>query len=132
MYKWGMYKSIAVYLIFAIFIIGIVQAVPAEAAFVPSSSSDFSKIDRQADMARVTQALEMKAVSSRLSQLGYTKAEIQTKLANLSDQQLHSLAQKIDKLKPAGDGLGVVIALLIIVVLVIVILQLTGHKVIVK
>lgn len=128
-----MYKSIAVYLIFAIFVIGIVQAVPAEAAFVPSSSSDLSRIDRQADMARVTQALEMKAVSSRLSQLGYTKSEIQTKLANLSDQQLHQLAQKIDKIRPAGDdALGVLIALLIIVILVIIVLQLTGHKVLVK
>ncbi|MDA8157130.1 MAG: PA2779 family protein [Actinomycetota bacterium] len=127
-----MYKSIAVYLIFAIFVIGIVQTVPAEAAFVPSTSSALSRIDRQADMATVTQALELKAVSSRLSQLGFSKQEIQTKLASLNDQQLHSLAQRIDKIRPAGDGLGILIGILIIVILVIVILQLTGHKVIVK
>ncbi|MDA8155772.1 MAG: PA2779 family protein [Actinomycetota bacterium] len=127
-----MYKSIAVYLILAIFVIGIVQAVPAEAAFVASSSSAMSKIDRQADMDLITHALEMKAVSSRLSQLGFTKEEINTRLASLSDQQVHLLAQKIDKIRPAGDGLAVLGALIVIVFLVVVILWLTHHKVMVR
>lgn len=128
-----MYKSLAVYLILAILVIGIVQAVPAEAAFVPSSSSTVSKIDRPADMDRITQALEMKAVSSRLSQLGYTKEEINTKLAGLNDQQVHSLAQKIDKIRPAGDGgLDVLVAIAVIVFLVVVVLWLTHHKVVVR
>jgi len=45
----------------------------------------------------------------------------------MSDDQLHRLAQKLDDLKPGGDGVGLVVALLVIVVL-----QLTGHRVMVK
>ncbi len=50
----------------------------------------------------------------------------------MSDQQIHSIAQKLDDLKVGQDsGLGVVIALLVIIVLVIVIIQLSGRKIVV-
>jgi len=55
------------------------------------------------------------------------------RLERLNDQQLHQLAQNIDNVKVAGDsGLGIVIGLLVIAILVVLLLQLTGHKVIVK
>jgi hypothetical protein len=47
----------------------------------------------------------------------------------MTDEQIHSFAQKLDDLRVGGDGLGVIIAVLLIVVLVLVILKLTGHKI---
>ena len=38
----------------------------------------------------------------------------------------------LDEIKTGGDGLGVIIALLVIAILVVVLIQLSGHKVIVK
>lgn len=123
------FKVLSWYLIFTMFIIGITPKV--EAGFVPSSPLTFPSIDREADLAKIQKVLETKVVADRLEKLGFTKEEINSRLEQLSDQQIHQLALKIDELKVGGDGLGVVIALLVIVILVLVILHLTGHKVIV-
>jgi hypothetical protein len=82
---------------------------------------------------KVQKFLEMKMVRERLKDLGFTPEEIQGKLNDLSDQQLHQLAMKMDDLKVGGgDALGVIIAILVIIILVIIIIQLTGHKIVIK
>ena len=58
-------------------------------------------------------------VSERLRQLGFTQEEIQARLGQLSDQQIHQLALNLDEVKVGGDGLGVVIAVLVIAILVV-------------
>jgi hypothetical protein len=124
-------KSIAFYLACAMFLIGIAPRV--DASFSPSVVIPLAKTDRAADLATVQKALEMKMVKERLANLGYTHEEIQGRISQLSDQQLHSAAQQLDNLKVGGDdGLGIIIALLVIAILVVLVLQLTGHKVIVK
>jgi hypothetical protein len=124
-------RSIAIYLACAMFIIGIAPRV--DASFVPSSVLPIAQTDRAADLATIQKVLEVKMVKERLADLGLTQQEIQSRLSQLSDQQLHSAAQQLDNLKVGGDsGLGIIIALLVIAILVILILQLTGHKVIVK
>jgi tetrahydromethanopterin S-methyltransferase subunit G len=124
-------RSIAIYLACAMFIIGIAPRV--DASFVPSSILPIAQTDRAADLASIQKVLEVKMVKERLADLGLTHQEIQSRLTQLSDQQLHSAAQQLDGLKVGGDsGLGIIIALLVIAILVILILQLTGHKVIVK
>ncbi len=123
-------KSIAIYLAFAMFIIGI--APKADASFAPSDIIPLARTDRAADLATVQKALETKMVKERLANLGFTNDEIQGRLSQLSDQQLHKAAQQLDSLKVGGDGLGIVIALLVIAILVVLLLQLTGHRVIVK
>jgi hypothetical protein len=124
-------RSIAIYLACAMFIIGIAPRV--DASFVPSGVLPIAQTDRAADLASIQKVLEVKMVKERLADLGLTQQEIQSRLSQLSDQQLHSAAQQLDNLKVGGDsGLGIIIALLVIAILVILILQLTGHKVIVK
>jgi hypothetical protein len=124
-------RSIAIYLACAMFIIGIAPRV--DASFAPSSVLPIAQTDRAADLASIQKVLEVKMVKERLADLGLTQQEIQSRLSQLSDQQLHSAAQQLDNLKVGGDsGLGIIIALLVIAILVILILQLTGHKVIVK
>jgi hypothetical protein len=110
-------------------VMGLISFMPkVEASFVPSDES-FSSISRQNDMATIQRALEHKLVKERLKDLGYTDEEIKARLDRLSDTEIHSLAAQLDSLLPAGDGLGVVIALLLIAILVIVILMLTGHRI---
>jgi len=122
-------KHVAWYLVIAMFIIGIAPRV--DAGLVESEITSFMQVDRTADLEKIQNFLETKAVSKRLEQFGYTQDEIQKRLTPLSDQQIHQIATKLDDLKIGGDGVGIVIALLVIAILIIVILQLTGHKVIV-
>jgi hypothetical protein len=122
-------KHVAWYLVIAMFVIGIAPRV--DAGLVGSELTSLVQVDRIAELEKIQTFLETKAVSKRLEQFGYTQQEVQKRLTQLSDQQIHQIATKLDDLKIGGDGVGVVIALLVIVILVIVILQLTGHKVIV-
>jgi len=123
-------KSIAAYLACAIFIIGIAPRV--DASFAPSGILHQVQTDRTADLATLQKALEQKMVKERLANLGLTSDEIQARLGQLSDQQLHNVAKQLDDLKVGGDGIGIVIGILIIAILVVLLIQLTGHKVIIK
>lgn len=123
-------KEIAWYLVFAVFIVGIAPKV--EAGFAPSEAIALSKVDRAADMDKIQRVLETKMIKERLEKLGFTKDEINNRLSQLSDQQIHQLALQLDDLKVGKDDpLGIIIALLVIAILVIIILQLTGHRVVV-
>ncbi len=122
-------KHVSWYLVIAMFIIGVAPRV--DAGFSPSEIITVSQTDRAADLQKIRQTLEIKAVSERLRQLGLTKDEIQKRLTELSDRQIHQIALQLDDLRVGGDALGVIIAILVIAVLVIVILKLTGHRVLV-
>ncbi len=103
-----------------------------EAAFSPSQAIALQQVDRESDLRQIQTTLETKIIEQRLQDLGFTEEEIKTRLNQLSDQQIHSLAQKIDDLRVGKDNvLGVIMALLVIAILVVVLLQLTGHKIIV-
>lgn len=123
-------KQVAWYLVVAMFVIGVAPRV--EAGFSPSEIIALSKAERTVDLQKIQQVLEQKMVGDRLAQLGLTQDEIASRLTQLSDQQVHELALKLDDLKVGGDGLGIVIALLVIAILVVILLQLTGHKIIIK
>jgi hypothetical protein len=114
----------------AMFVIGITPKVYA--GFSPSEVIALSPAERSTDVQKIQKFLEMKKVGERLQEFGLTPDEIQARLSQLSDQQIHQLALKLDDLKVGGDALGVIIVLLVIVILVIVILQATGHRVVVK
>src|SRR4030043_147875 len=122
-------KHVAWYLVIAMFIIGIAPRV--DAGLVGSEITSLMQVDRTAELENIQKFLETKAVSKRLEQFGYTQDEVQKRLTQLSDQQIHQIATRLDDLKIGGYGAGIIIALLVIVVLIIVILQLTGHKVVV-
>ncbi len=122
-------KQISWCLVFVMFIFSLVPRV--EAGFVPSNILQPANTDRAADLEKIQKVLETKMIRERLEQLGFSSEEINSRLSQLSDQQIHQLALKLDELKVGSDGLGVVIALLVIIILIIIILQLTGHRVIV-
>ena len=123
------FRHVAWYLVVAMFIIGI--APKADAGLSPSELIA-AQFDRAQDSSNVQQVIENKMVSERLAQLGFTQEEVNSRLSQLSDQQLHKLAVNLDEIKTGGDGLGLIIGLLVIAILVVLLIQLTGHKIIVK
>ena len=119
-------RYVSWYLIFAMFLIGIAPRV--DAGLAPSELIAMSKMDRNADLEKIRQVLEMKKVGERLGQLGFTQDEIQARLNSISDQQLHMFALQLDDLKVGGDGgAGIAIVILLIFVLFVMIGALTRH-----
>jgi hypothetical protein len=123
-------KGLVWYLIVAMFVIGMVPR--AYAGFAPSEALIFHSENRAAEMGKIQKFLEMKMVRERLKDLGFTSEEIQGRLQDLSDSQIHQMAMKIDDLKVGGDGAGIVVGVIIIALLIVIIIYLTGHRVIVK
>jgi hypothetical protein len=101
-------KLLSCYLVVAILVIGFVQN--GYAGFVPSDLMNLTGADRAEDLQKIQSTLELKMVSERLKQLGFTTEEIKAKLAYLSDEQLHNIAVQIDGLRVGGEFLTVVFA----------------------
>jgi len=123
-------RFLVVYLVLSMFLIGIAPRL--DAAFSPSAALGTSSEARSADVDQIRLTLENKLVTQRLQDLGYTTDEIMARVSQMTDEQIHSFAQKLETVKIGGDGLGFIIGALIIVILVLVILQLTGHRVFVR
>jgi len=122
-------KYVSCYCVVAVFVMGIVPRVYA--GFSPSDVVALPESDRSADLGKIQKMLEMKMVQERLKQLGFSEDEIQRRLEQLSDQQIHQLAQTLDQLKVGGDGGGVIVFLLVVALIVVLIFWLTGSKVVV-
>jgi len=101
---------------------------PALGAPLPARLSQGDVAGR--DLETVRQTLEMRAVRQQLEALGVTPAEAETKLARLSPDELHQLAQQADEIRAGGDGVGALVFVLVVVLLVILILELLGRRVI--
>ena len=123
-------KCVASYLAIAMFILGIVPRV--DAGFIPSDIITHPEIDRTADLQSIQKVFETKMVRQRLENLGFTADEIQKRLNQLNDEQIHNLALNLDQLKVGGDGFGVIAALLVIALLVVALIYLTKHRVIIQ
>ncbi len=107
-----MKRYVTWYLIAAMLVMGIAPRV--EAAFSPSETLTLVVSARTADIESIRAALENKIVSQRLQDLGFSNDEIASRLSQLSDEQLHSMARKIDDLKVGKDGgAGVLIVVLL-------------------
>ena len=125
-----LFRCVSWYLIFAMFIIGITPRVYA--GFSPSEVVGVSATDRASDLQKIQKVLEIKMISERLRELGFTQEEIEKRLNELSDPQIHQLALQLDELQVAGDGLGILIALLVIAILVVILIYLLGHRIVIK
>jgi hypothetical protein len=122
-------KYLLWYLIGAMFVIGITPR--AFAGFSPSEAASLT-FDRSSDLEKIRKVLEMKMVRERMKEFGFTASEIEKRLSELSDDQLHQIALQLDEVKVGGDAgwiaLGILIVLAAIAVLVI---YLTGHQVVI-
>ncbi len=98
--------------------------------FSPQVSSDQGV--RTAEISKIQRALETVIVKEKLNAYDLTPDEINVKLHDLSDEQIHMLAQASDQLLVGGDGGEVVIAVLLIILIVLLILFLMNKHVVVR
>jgi Flp pilus assembly protein TadB len=81
------------------------------AMLLPSTDGS---MQRQSDLNRIQTQLESKLVSERLNALGLTQQEVQARMQDLSDDQIHNLAQNVEGLQFGGDG-GLLILILAVI-----------------
>jgi len=112
------------------FVIGIAPRI--EAGFCPSEIITRSTADRASDLERIQKILEIKMVKKRFAELGLSSQEIQARLTQLNDHQIHELALKLDEIKVGGGGFEVLVVILLIGILVAVWFMVTGKRVLVR
>ena len=123
-------KILVWYLVGAMFVIGVTPN--CFAGFSPSDVITLSQTERPQDLQKLQKFLETRMVRERLKDLGFTPEEVQMKLGDLSDQQVHQMALSLDEMKVAGDGVAVFIAVFLIAVLVVLIIYAAGHRIVLK
>ncbi len=101
-------------------------AVPTFAAPVPSkTAANQSLATRDADLALVRDVAANEQVAKVLAARGFSQEQVNQKLAQLSAQDLHQLAQNLNQLQAAGltqqewiwIGIGALAALILIIAL---------------
>lgn len=101
-------------------------AIPAFAGPVPSKTAENQSLEsREADLALVRDVASNDQVAAALKSYGFTQEEVDSRLAQMSQQDLHQLAQNLEQLQPAGltrqewiwIGIGALAALILILVL---------------
>jgi len=101
-------------------------AIPSFAGPVPSKTAANQSLDsRAADLALVRDVAANEQVAQVLAAHGFTREQVNQRLAQLSPQDLHQLAQNLDQLQAAGltkqewiyIGIGALAALILIVAL---------------
>ena len=90
-----MAKWITWYMVALMAFIGITPRV--DAAFSPSEGLALLQSDRQSDLQKIQKVLESKMIRERLNALGFAQDEIQTRLSQLNEEQIHQLASKLDE-----------------------------------
>jgi len=121
------FKIVAGYVAIAM----VLLSLPAQgwAMFIPSSGTDTM---RKADMAAIQKTLESTVVKQRLLDYGLSPDKAMAGVNKLSDEQVHQFAAQLDSLQAGGDGVGALIFVLLVAIIVVLILELSGHRVIVK
>ena len=113
-------------LLFVLALVFVFAAIPAFAGPVPSkTAANQSLTSRDADLALVRDVASNEQVAAALASHGFTQAQVNDKLAQMSPQDLHQLAQNLDQLQAAGltqqewiwIGIGALAALILIIVL---------------
>jgi hypothetical protein len=101
-------------------------AIPAFAGAVPSKTAANQSLDaRNADLTVVRSVAANDQVAAVLAANGFSQAQVEQRLAQMSPQDLHQLSQNLEQLQPAGltkqewiwIGIGALAALILVVAL---------------
>src|SRR4029079_13999655 len=113
-------------ILFVLALVFVFAAIPAFAGPAPSkTAANQSVASREADLALVQDVAANEQVAAVLSAQGFNQEQVNQKLAQMSPQDLHQLAQNLDQLQAAGltrqewiwIGIGALAALILIVAL---------------
>jgi hypothetical protein len=101
-------------------------ALPAMAGPIPSKTAANQSLDsRDADIAMIRDVVASEQVSTALAARGFTRDEVNQRLAQLSTEDVRQLAQNLDQLQAAGltkqewiwIGIGALAALILVIAL---------------
>jgi hypothetical protein len=118
------------YMVTVMFFFGITPKV--EAGFSPSELIGQSQVNRPTDVEKIRNFLEIKMVRERLHAFGFSQEEIQTRINQLTDDQIHQVGLQLDELNVGGDGGEVLLIILLLLILAVAIIYVTDHKIIIK
>jgi membrane-bound lytic murein transglycosylase B len=113
-------------LFFVVVVLLTIAAIPAFAGPVPSKTAANQSLDsRDADLAVVRSVAANEQVTAVLTAHGFSQEQIDQRLAQMSPQDLHQLAQNLEQLQPAGltrqewiwIGIGALAALILVIAL---------------
>jgi hypothetical protein len=113
-------------LFFVVVVLLTIAAIPAFAGPVPSKTAANQSLDsRDADLAVVRSIAANEQVTAVLTAHGFSQEQIDQRLAQMSSQDLHQLAQNLEQLQPAGltrqewiwIGIGALAALILVIAL---------------
>ena len=111
---------------FLVVLLVTLAAIPAFAGPVPSKTAANQSLDsREADLTIIRDVAANEQVGAVLTANGFTSDEVNQRLAAMSPQDLHQLAQNLEQLQPAGltrqewiwIGIGALAALILVVAL---------------
>ncbi len=122
------FRLLAIYLAAALVLISF----PARgwAMFIPAGQA---YTERQNDLNAIQKTLESTVVKQRLMDYGLSPEEAKARINALSDEQLHQFASQLDTLQAgADDGVGALVFILLVAITVVLILEVTGHRVVVR
>jgi hypothetical protein len=87
---------------------------------------------RSEEIRKIQVALENELVRAKLLAYGLTADEVNQKLDQMSDEQIHLLAQASDDILAGGNGVGLVIGVLVVILLVVLIIKLMDKTVVIR
>ncbi len=112
----GLLKNILVQaLVLSLLSLGSPRMVQAE---IIGTLAGLESSQRDADLARVSRALATTEAREQLQALGVGQAEVAARLARLTDSELNTLANRIDR-APAGAGVLEVVGIVFVVLLIL-------------
>ena len=103
----------------------------AQAAIVQSqmiSSNSRPIVDRGNNEEKILNMLENKIVAEKLRSYGLSDQELNTKIASMSDEQIHQLAALSDKIPAGGDGAATAAVIVLVVFVIAIILLIVLKK----
>jgi hypothetical protein len=119
-------KRLSVPIFFVVVLLLTFAAIPALAGPVPSKTAANQSLDsREADLSVVRSVAANEQVAAVLTAHGFSQEQVDQRLAQMSSQDLHQLAQNLDQLQPAGltkqewiwIGIGAIAALILVIAL---------------
>jgi hypothetical protein len=113
-------RPVALVALIAVLLAGVV-APGAQALPTPSKTApDQTLAERAADLAALDAVLDQEQVQEVLAAQGLTRDEVNLKLAQLSPEELGSLASQAEQLQAAGQPMYVWVLLAVLIVVAIV------------
>lgn len=120
------FRRIAFILVFALLVTG---SIPTKSM---AAIQEAVSMDRASSIDRIQRTLETRLLAERLAEAGLDKAEIQSRIDKLSDEEVHQFASMTDSLYPGGSAIGFLAALLVIAIIALIVLKMTDRKIIIK